>query len=264
MKRFLNTFSLCAIAAVSMMFTLRVTAQPAMEWEENPQIGVEINGKIDLNSAIYQPVSYKPYLLLVSKTLKDPVLIDLGQKHVSILKPTDVKTDQGFAKTTGIPSGAASGSYSMKGHSSVFTVKGKKVGITVRQTLVGEVSPAMILAYNPEYGMRMKQYKPKQATIKKLKSHAKKTEVVVMFATWCSTCKVTLPKVMRIFKDVANPNLPVKYIGIAMGGNEPRDAIAKYGHDYPAVIFLQNGKEIQRVIGDPPGAMEDLFVTILK
>jgi thiol-disulfide isomerase/thioredoxin len=263
MKKFrlVNVFAL--IAACSLGFA-PLAAQPIMDWEENPQITVEINGKIDLSALVFQPVSYRPLMLLTSKELKEPVLIDLGQKQVSTLKTGDVTVEHGFAKTKGIPTGSLSGSYTMKGQSSVFKVGGKSVGITVRQTLVGDVTPAMILAYNPEYGMRKKAYKPKQATIKKLKAYDKKTDVVVMFATWCNTCKLSLPKTMRIFGDAANKNFSVRYIGIAMGGNEPREAIAKYGHDYPAVIFLQNGKEIQRVIGDPPGAMEDLFITILK
>jgi thiol-disulfide isomerase/thioredoxin len=267
MESYMNKFRLVCVFALIALFSVGfapLAAQPIMDWEENPQITVEINGKIDLTALVFQPVSYKPFMLLTSKALKEPVLIDLGQKQVSTLKTGDVTVEHGFAKTKGIPAGIVSGSYTMKGQSSVFKVGGKAVGITVRQTLVGEVTPAMILAYNPEYGMRKKAYKPKQASIKKLKAYKKKTEVVVMFATWCNTCKLSLPKTMRIFGDAANKNFHVRYIGIAMGGNEPREAIAKYGHDYPAVIFLQNGKEIQRVIGDPPGAMEDLFITLLK
>jgi thiol-disulfide isomerase/thioredoxin len=253
------------LAAIALFITaVPAYAQPSMEWEENPQIGIEVNGKIDLTAQVFQPISYRPFMLLVSKALKAPVFIDLTQRQVSSLKANDVTINQSFATTAGIPSGKSAGSYTMKGQSSVFKVEGKTVALTVRQTLVGEVTPGTILSYNPEYRLRKDRYKPRQSAIRALKAYTKPTEVVVMFATWCSSCKETLPKALRIFQDAANPRFTVRYIGIAMGGSEPRDAIARYGHDYPAVIFIQNGKEIQRVIGDPPGAMEDLFVKILK
>lgn len=241
-----------------------MSAQTTMDWEENAQIGVEINGTIDLTAEVYQPISYKPFMLLHSKALKSPLLIDLGQKTVAKLKASEVRMDQGFAHTSGVPRGRSSGKYTMKGNASVFKVDGKKISMTVRQTIVGEVSPAMILAYSPEYRLRKKNYKPKISAIKALKAYGEHTEVVVLFATWCSTCKVVLPRALKIFEDAGNPKLSVTYIGIAMGGNEPREVLDKYGHDYPAVIFRQKGKEIDRVIGDPPGAMEDLFVKILK
>jgi len=255
---------LLTLLAVSALLCGNLGAQTKMDWEENAQIGVEINGKIDLTAEVYQPISYKPYMLLRSKLLSTPVLIDLGKKTISKLKTADVVTDQGFAHTQGIPKGKSAGTYTMKGNASVFTLDGKKTSLTVRQTIVGEVTPALILAYNPEYGLRKKNYKPKSSAIKALKDYAKQTEVVVMFATWCSTCKVVLPRALRIFEDMQNPKISVKYIGIAMGGNEPRDLLEKYGHDYPAIIFFQNGKEIDRVIGETPGAVEDLFVKILK
>jgi len=241
-----------------------LNAQQPMQWEENPQIGVEINGKIDISSQVFQPTSYRPYMILTSAALPVPVLIDLTKRSVSRLKGSDVTVNEYFAHTNGIPNGRASGNYTMKDGASTFKVAGKTVSITVRQTLVGEVSASMILAHSPDYRIRKNNYRPKRQAMDFLKSYRQKTDVIVVFATWCATCKELLPKVMRIFDDAANPAFTMKYIGIAMGGNEPRTAIEKYGHDYPAVIFYRNGREIDRIIADPPGALEDLIVTILK
>ena len=97
-----------------------------------------------------------------------------------------------------------------------------------------------------------------------LASYKKKTEVVVMFATWCSTCKLVLPRVLRIFEEADNKAFSIRYIGIAMGGGEPEAELERYGHDYPAVILLQNGKELDRIVGEPPGPIEDRIVQILR
>lgn len=264
MKSMRSPFVSTMLLLLTLTAASALRAQPEFEWEENAQFAVQIGGAYDLDAQVFQPTSHKPWLILQTPKLDGPVFIDLTAKKVFLLKKGDLRVQESFAWTKGIPSGSDAGGYTVKGQSSVFTVKGKKVSLTMRQTIVGEVAPAAILAHSPEYSVRMKAYKPKQAAIKKLAAYKKPTEVVVMFATWCSTCKVVLPAVLRVFDDAKNKNFSVKYIGIAMGGQEPRAALEKHGHDYPAVIFYQNGKEVNRVIGDPPGAIEELFLTILK
>ncbi|MDT8323021.1 MAG: thioredoxin family protein [Bacteroidota bacterium] len=250
---------------LALLLTTAVSAgQGALDWEENAQFGVEISGDIDITAQVFQPTNYQPYLILTSEKLKSPLLIDLGKKKVYRLKDSDVRIDGSFLATTGIPKGTSVSKYAMKGGASTFKVDGRNVAMTVRQTLVGEVDPAIILAHSPDYAVRKDAYKPGAKSIRTLKSYKKSTDVVVMFATWCSTCKLVLPKVLRVFEEADNRKFSVRYIGIAMGGNEPHAELERYGHDYPAVILLQNGKELDRIVGDPPGPIEDLIVNILR
>ncbi|MFA6234477.1 MAG: thioredoxin family protein [Bacteroidota bacterium] len=236
----------------------------SQEWEENAQFGVEIAGALDLSAQIFQPMNYKPQMILISQKLSAPVLIDLSKKRVIIMKRSAVTIDAGFLKSNGSLAGKDAGSYTVKGGVTTFKVEGKTVTVTVRQTLVGEVAREIILAHSPDYVLRMKKYTPKKNAISFLKSYRKKTDLVVMFASWCSTCKVVLPRILRVLGDANNPQFTVRFIGIAMGGNEPAEELERYGHDYPALIVYQNGKEVDRIIGDPPGAIEDAFVNILK
>lgn len=236
----------------------------SLEWEENAQFGVEIGGKTDVSAQVFQPTNYQPYMILVSKMLKTPVLVDLAKKRVFTLATSVVDIDGGFLKTRGIPKGKEAGGYALSGAKTTFKVQGKTISLVMRQTLVGEVDRAVLLAHSPDYVLRMKAYKPKKKAISFLSSYRKKTEIVVMFATWCSTCKTVVPKMMRILDDAKNPAFSVRYIGIAMGGNEPAAELERYGHDYPALIVMQNGKEVDRIIADPPGAYEDALVGILK
>ncbi|MCB2206532.1 hypothetical protein KQI65_17450 [bacterium] len=255
--------TLAAVFAVSLVFS-SVAGQGSLEWEENAQFGVEIGGDIDISAQVFQPTNYQPYLILTSERLKHPVLIDLGKKKVYRLKTTSIKVDGSFISTSGIPRGSSISKYRMHGGASTFKVDGKKVAMTIRQTLVGETPAEIILAHSPDYAVRKKAYKPNSKSISFLKSYKKKTDVVVMFATWCSTCKVVLPTVLRVFDDANNEAFNVRYIGIAMGGNEPAAELEKYGHDYPAVIIMQNGKELDRIIGEPNNPIEDRIVNILR
>lgn len=253
-------FTLLLIPAL----TVVNAGQGPLDWEENAQFGVEISGKIDITARVFRPTGYQPFLILTSEKLKSPVLIDLGKKKVFRLKGKDLSEDGSFIKTTGVPKGKSVGTYAMKGGASTFRIDGKNVALTVRQTLVGEASPSIILAHSPDYRVRMDAYKPNASSIRFLHSYSKPTKVVVMFATWCSTCKVVLPTVLRVFEDADNPKFDITYYGIAQGGGEPREALERYGHDYPAVILIQNGKELDRIIGEPPVPIEDLIVKILR
>lgn len=250
-------------AALRFSYPLSQAAKP-LDWEENAQFGVEVGGKADLDAQVFQPLNYQPYMILVSKKLGKAVLLDLAKKRVFTLDNRAVKVDGSMLTTAGIPGGRDAGTYALKGGVTTFKAGGKNVTMILRQTLVGDVSREVILAHNPEYALRAKSYRPKKSAISFLSTYKKKTEIVMMFATWCSTCKIVLPKALRIFGDAKNPAFTVRYIGIAMGGNEPAAELARHGHDYPALIVYQNGKEIDRIIADPPGAYEDAIVTILK
>lgn len=236
----------------------------SLEWEENAQFGVEVAGKTDISAQVFQPTNYQPYMILVSKKLKAPVLVDLGRKRVLTINASMVSIDGSFLKTRGIPAGKDAGSYALNGAKTTFKVQGKTISLIMRQTLVGEVDANVLLAHSPDYVLRMKEYKPKKKALAHLSSYKKKTEFVVMFATWCSTCKFVVPKFMRIINDAKNPAFTARYIGIAMGGGEPAAELERYGHDYPAVIVFQNGREVDRIIADPPGAYEDALARILK
>ncbi len=262
----MNTFSPALLLFIPVFFFGSVNADAkSQDWEENAQFGVEVAGALDISAQVFQPTNYQPFMILTSEKLSSPVLLDLSRKRVFTLERSALKqAEGGFLTTNGIPKGRDVGTYALKGGVTTFKVKGKKVAMLLRQTLVGEVGRAVILAHSPDYALRMKQYAPKRSAISFLKTYKKKTEIVVMFATWCSTCKLILPRVLRILGDAENANISTRFIGIAMGGSEPAQELERYGHDYPAVIVYQHGKEIDRIIGDPPGAIEDAIVNILK
>jgi len=261
----MNTMRISHIV-LSLLLLTSITAagQGSLDWEEKAEFGVEIAGKIDITAQVFQPTNYQPFLILTSERLKSPVLIDLAKKKVYSLKTSDIKAEGDFLHTNGIPNGKSVAKYAMKGGASTFKVHGTKVSMTIRQTLVGEIEPAIILAHSPDYTIRMEKYKPNRKSINTIKACKNQTEVVVMFATWCSTCKVVLPQVMRIFDDAANSRLNIRYIGIAQGGDEPRDALERYGHDYPAVILLRDGKEIDRILGPTPYPIENAIAKTLR
>ncbi len=253
------------LAAVISLPFLSANAAELYGWNEAPQFVIEINGKTDLYARSFQPHDYKPYLILMSKELKQTLLMNLTTKEVLSIDPSVFKKKEEIEiYTDGIPKGRKVASYTVDKGTSVFTVEGKKVGVRIKETLTGEVSLPILLAHSPVYGLLRDAYRPKKSAIDFIKGYKKPVELVVMFATWCPTCKQMVPRLLRILKDAANPNIKTRFIGIAMGGSEPHDLLEQYGHDYPAFIFFENGKEKGRIIGMTPNPIEETIVAILK
>jgi thiol-disulfide isomerase/thioredoxin len=240
-------------------------AARTLSWEEAPQYSVEINGRPDITTIAFMPATSSPHLLVTSKRFGAPLLLDLAAKAVLEVDAKQLKAVTEYSyESAAVPAGRKVASYTVKSGVTSFGYKGMTVTIRVKESLVGDVPESIILAHSPVYTMLRDAYKPKKKDVQVLKSVKKKTEFVVMFATWCPTCRVVLPRFLKILKEASNPNFSVRYIGIAMGGNEPQAELEKYGHDYPAVIIYQDGKELRRVIGDPPAPLEQVLAGHLK
>ena len=247
-------------------FTSLIASAPdLLLWNEDPKFAVEIAGKTDLFARAFQPHDYKPYIIILSKNLKQPVLMNLTSKEIHALTASDIKKNEEISLyTESIPKGKKIGTYAIEKGVSTFTMEGKKINIRVKESLVDEVPLGVLLAHSPVYASLRDQYKPKKASIEYLKNYKKKVEIVVMFATWCPTCKQMVPRLLRVLQDAKNNNFTMRLCGIAMGGTEPHDLLEKYGHDYPAFIFFEQGKEKGRIIGMTPNPIEETIVSILK
>lgn len=253
------------LPAILVLVLASPLAARSITWEEAPQYAVEINGRPDITTVAYMPGSSSPHLLVTSKRFGAPLLLDLAAKAVLEIDAKSLKTVSEYMfETASVPAGKKVASYAVKSGVTSFGYKGMTVTIRVKESLVGEVPESIILSHSPVYAMLRDAYKTKKKDVQVLKSVAKKTEFVVMFATWCPTCRVVLPRFLKILKEAANPNFSVRFIGIAMGGSEPHAELEKYGHDYPAIIIFQDGKELRRVIGDPPAPLEQVLAGHLK
>ena len=239
-------------------------ASGKITWEEEPQFHVEIGGKPDVNGKIYRPDNNSTLLLYISDQFKTPLLINLASKAIKKVSLKDLSVrDEYSYETKGVPGGSKVAKYAMKQGVSVFKYAGKTVSIRVKETLVGEVSEGIILAHSPEYAALRDEYKPNSKYVHIIKKYSKPLKIVVMFATWCPTCKRVVPRFLKIMESAANPNINIEYIGISMGGAEPHDLLEKYGHDYPGFIFFSGGKELGRIVGDPPVPLEQSIADIL-
>ncbi|MDH7514726.1 MAG: thioredoxin family protein [Bacteroidota bacterium] len=261
MRRFFPLVPLFVV--LSFILAPRAGAE-SIEWEENPQFIVEVDGKPSADIVVYQPTVSKPYLVLVFAGRKTILLLDLSSKTVFDVTGRIRFNSECKILSNGIPEGRSVGKYRVEQSGSLFAFKGKTMLVKLRDPLVGEVSLGILLAHSQEYAILRDRYKPRRTAVEELRKVKKPTEIVVLFATWCSTCKAIVPKFIRVMAEAANPAFHVRYIGISMGGDEPRAALERYGKDYPAIIVFQNGVEKGRIIGNPTLPVEQYLVSILN
>jgi len=236
-----------------------------VKWTEAPQFELLVNGKADLTARIYQPQQYKPLMLIISQQFKTPILLDLKARTYGQVKISSVSSNEDISITLpDFPKAINPKPYTVTKGVTTFTLTGKSIKIKYKESLVGEVSLGILLAHSPVYKLLRDKYKPNPSDIKKLKRIKKKTDVVCLFATWCPTCKLTVPRFLKIMQLVNKGNYNIRYIGIAMGGSEPAHFLEKYGHEYPAFIFFRDGKEIGRISGNPVRPFEREMYDILK
>ncbi|MBI5647151.1 MAG: thioredoxin family protein [Ignavibacteriae bacterium] len=237
----------------------------ADEWEEAPQFEAEVNGKPDIGVRAFQPSGSKPWLLLVRDKGRSALFLDLSAKKVTVVAAADVSASGDYTVSTkGMPAGKSAGSYTVKSGASSFTFEGKKYAVRMRETLVGEVGLGVLLAHSPIYAALRDAYTPRKAAVEALSRHTKPVDFVVMLATWCPTCKRVVPRFLKVMQDAKNPRFTMRFVGIAMGGSEPRAELEKYGHDYPAIIVYQDGKEKGRIVGEPVSTMEQSILNLVK
>jgi thiol-disulfide isomerase/thioredoxin len=253
------------LAATALLALSPIASAQRLEWEESPQYEVAVDGRADYAMRVFQPTAAKPFLLMLGGRLAPALLIDLSSKKVFALKSGDFRVEGDFLlSTSGVPKGSQAAVYTVSNGVTYFGIGGKKLSIRIRESLVGEVADGIILAHSPVYRIKRDAYKPKPKVIAKLKQVKKKTEFVVMFATWCPTCKAVIPAFMKILQATASPQFSARYIGIAMGGSEPRRELEKYGSEYPDIIVFQGGKERGRVTGAPSVPLEEALANLVK
>lgn len=132
--------------------------------------------------------------------------------------------------------------------------------------LIGEVSLDQVkqfttLWFEEEYD----RYRPNQSEINEIAELIKGKNLVLFMGTWCEDSQREVPAIFKVL-DAANfDTSSVKIIAINEPKSEPKKWIEQYTITYvPALIFLENEKEMNRIIEFPIATLEKDMLSILK
>ena len=91
-------------------------------------------------------------------------------------------------------------------------------------------------------------YSPKRRSIKALKEHLPKYQMIVFLGTWCGDSKDLVPKLYKVLTKAAYPLTQVKIYGVDRTKKTSDGANEKFKITHvPTIILLDGDKEIGRI-----------------
>ncbi|MGI9547147.1 MAG: TlpA family protein disulfide reductase [Flavobacteriaceae bacterium] len=129
--------------------------------------------------------------------------------------------------------------------------------------LVGHISPEQIT--NPPFGEWYKVFyeyhEPDKTLIEEFKGDLKKYNVLVFMGTWCSDSQREIPAFIKLLDEAEFPLDQLKIVGVHDKGEFYKTS--PNGEEWglqikmvPTIIFLKDGKEVNRIVESPLESLE--------
>lgn len=239
----------------------------AGEWVPIFDFELEVDGK-PAPEARFFAEARGPLLVVSDPNLESAALIDRSTKVVTAVDSDKVVVDLN-SDTLNIPAGAMENAptttFTVNAAEVVFYLGSSRLKILPKNPLVGPATEKEILAHSPVYRRGIDMYQPDQAEISRIRSVDGPVDVEVYFGTWCSHCKILVPKFVKVMRMVNNPNLRVSWTGVPKSISSYPPAQKKGIKGIPTFIFSRGGKELGRIPGDPGNdTIEKAIADILR
>ena len=124
--------------------------------------------------------------------------------------------------------------------------------------IMGKITKEELFRQYPIFQEGATRYVPDPAAVKGLKKIDKTTEILVFLGTWCPDSVSEVPKFIKAYDGVDNPNLILQLIGVDRAKQDGLGLSQKFEiQQVPTFIFLRDGKELGRVIEFPNKTIEE-------
>ncbi len=124
--------------------------------------------------------------------------------------------------------------------------------------LVGEINKEELFRQRPVFKEGAVRYVPDPAAVKGLKKIDKETEILVFLGTWCPDSISEVPRLLKVYDEVGNPNLTLQLIGVDRAKQDGLGLSRKFNiQRVPTFIFLREGRELGKVIEFPDKTIEE-------
>ena len=234
-------------------------------WNEAPSYDLYAGKSEDPAARFFQSPDFQNLLVLPGSG-EQAFVIALKARQVSVVaRNTVTPTTDGAVLTSEAQSTMkAVGAATQSGADLSFKSGAAEYRLTPEPAMIGETTREAILKKKGDYAASVLLYKPKSAALSLIKSVTQPVEIKVFFGTWCSYCKVQLPRFIKTLDAAGNGRIHVQYFGVDEGLSEPEAEITKYAvSKTPTFVVLINGKEAGRIVEEPKASMEEDLALIL-
>lgn len=211
---------------------------------------IEVDGSFPPDARFYLGDARGKFLVDIPSQSKS-LLIDLPSKKAVTVPRNNVKPDAATGKVRVIdPGSQASPAYALSIEGPVLrfntdTSKVRVLKVTERPPVVGPVTLDALVADRIEYREGIKAYTPDRTSIAALKENKKPIELEAYFGTWCTHCKMYMPKFLRAIQDAGNPNIKLSLIGVPKNfGEQEGPWKGKNIQAIPWVVLSYKGNQV--------------------
>lgn len=200
-----------------------------------------------------------PAVLVIAPALPTPVLLRPGKATVETLPLAKVaRQGDGSVGLLADTELAPLGKFKPVGASVAFLYGGKQVSLDPKPPLLGLHAAAELLEHDPAYARNAAEYRPGPTSLAALGAAGTPVTVRVFFGSWCSFCKLRVPRMLAVEAALAGSNVAVEYFGLPSpptAWKDPEATRLKVSSVPTAIVFV-DGKAVGRLIGDDWNAPE--------
>ncbi len=208
-----------------------------------------IDGKEQPKAEIYFSESARAYVLIAAE-FPSPILVSAPTQSVDTIDLMKVsKQPNGVIDLLADAVFEPAGKYKVEGPNIEFTYSGKKLRVSPRPYLIGKHTGQELLAYNPSYERKARNYTPDAGIMKRLKERKEPVRILTFFGSWCPHCSTHVPLLLKVEQGLAGGRFQFEYVGMPKGaafGDVPEAKQYKVTGVPTAILFVGD-KEIGRI-----------------
>lgn len=202
--------------------------------------------------------------LVQASGLDHPLLINVRTQQVERLRATKIRrNDDGTVQLLKDAVSAAVGPFEVADAELTAVISlGRRLTLGQKPDLLGLQTAAEIIAFDPAYGYRARQYPPSANHLAQLRGENRDVTVRIFFGSWCSTCARYLPWLMSVEQELEGSSIRFEYYGLPHTLDDPQ--AKELGiNGVPTAVVSVGGQEIGRRdstgLGIPEQALADIL-----
>ena len=218
-------------------------------FEISGDFALTIDGKEQPKAELYFSESARAFLLIAPE-FPSPLLVSAPTQSVDSLDLMKVaKQPSGTIDLLADAVLEPAGKYKVDGPNIEFSYAGKKLRVSPRPHLLGKHTGAELLAYNPSYQRKARNYNPDAGILKRLKAEKEPVRILTFFGSWCPHCSTHVPLLLKVEQGLAGGKFQFEYLGMPKG---PAFGEVPEGKQYkvtgvPTAILFRGDREIGRI-----------------
>ncbi|SHI23016.1 thioredoxin family protein [Ferrimonas marina] len=131
--------------------------------------------------------------------------------------------------------------------------------------LTGELDSQQLIFELVPMGRAYLDYQVDAEALAPLANYQQQTQITAVIGTWCPSCQSSTPALIKIIKELDNPNIQARYLGVDRQGQGAGVDLATLGVSVlPTYIVYREGQEVGRIEGELEQPLEQSLAAMLR